>query len=59
MLTLKQAQSKKKVKNITMDERFNKRLKEQKSRLIYSIMDKTLAEFKNNRQNTLDIPTII
>ena len=40
-----------------MGERFNKRVKEQKSRLIYSIMDKTLTEFKNNGQNTLDIPT--
>ena len=57
IINQKKTQNKKKVKNITMGERFNKRVKEQKSRLIYSIMDKTLTEFKNNGQNTLDIPT--
>ena len=34
-----------------------KSVKEQKSRLIYSLMDKIINEFKSNGQNTLDIPT--
>jgi len=57
ILNEKKAQSQKKVKRQSMYERFQKSVKEQKSRHIYSIMDKTISEFKSNGQNTLDIPT--
>ena len=53
----KKAKNKTKVKVQSMNERFKKSVKEQKSRLVYSIMDKTISEFKSNGQNTLDIPT--
>ena len=53
----KQEQKNIKVKKEKISERFQKSLKEQKNRLVYSIMDKTLSEFKGNGQNTLDIPT--
>ena len=53
----KQEQKNIKIKKETISERFQKCLKEQKNRLVYSIMDKTLSEFKGNGQNTLDIPT--
>ena len=56
ILNEKKAQSQKKVKRQSMYERFQKSVKEQKSRHIYSIMDKTITEFKSNGQNTLDIP---
>ena len=57
ILNEKKAKSQKKVKRQSMYERFQKSVKEQKSRHIYSIMDKTISEFKSNGQNTLDIPT--
>ena len=57
LINEKKAQSKKSVKKQSLNERFKKGVKEQKSRLIYSIMDKTISEFKSNGQNTLDIPT--
>ena len=57
LLNEKKAQNKKKVKKESINERFKKALKEQKARLIYSIMDKTISEFKGTGQNTLDIPT--
>ena len=53
----KQEQKNIKIKKEKISERFQKSLKEQKNRLVYSIMDKTLSEFKGNGQNTLDIPT--
>ena len=58
-LNRKRAKTQKKVKKQSMNERFRKCLKEQKSRLIYSIMDKTLSEYKSTGQNGLDIPTNI
>ena len=57
LLNEKKAQNQKKVKKESINERFRKALKEQKARLIYSIMDKTISEFKGTGQNTLDIPT--
>ena len=58
ILKEKKAKNQKKVKKQSMNERFKKSIKEQKSRHIYSIMDKTINEFKSNGQ-TLDIPTSI
>jgi len=57
LINEKKAQKHEKVEKENISERFQKSLKEQKNRLVYSIMDKTLSEFKGNGQNTLDIPT--
>ena len=55
---LKERKNKNKnVKRQSLNDRFMKSVKEQKSRLIYSLMNKIINEFKSNGQNTLDIPT--
>ena len=41
-------------KKKTMNERFMKNVKEQKSRHVYSIVDKTLNDIKNTGQNSLE-----
>ena len=42
------------VKRQSMNERFKKNVKEQKARHIYSIIDKTLNEYKGSGQNSLE-----
>ena len=46
--------NKNKIKKKGIYERFKKNVKEQKSRLVYSILDKTLNDIKNTGQNSLD-----
>ena len=48
------------VKKQSISQRFKKNVKEQKSRHIYSILDKTLNEFKNTGQNSIEAsPNVI
>ena len=42
------------MKKQSMSQRFYKNVKEQKSRLIYSIVDKTISEIKNTGQNSIE-----
>ena len=52
---VKKIDNKKKIiKKQTMHERFKKNVKEQKSRHIYSILDKALNDIKNTGQNSLE-----
>ena len=47
------------VKRQSMNERFKKNVKEQKARHIYSLIDKTLNEYKGSGQNSLEASTNI
>ena len=51
---------KNKIKKQSMHQRFKKNVKEQKNRLIYSILDKTLNDIKNTGQNSFEAsPNVI